>query len=150
MSNIIHVRLVNHNDHDWDDVLPGVMLMYNEMEQGQHGYSASQVMWGQSMNLPTDLLHGPSSIGESDKHRFIQNLGREPREVREKVTPFNRNQEKVAKNPFQEGEFILVHHQPMERTHKLSLWWRGPYEVTKVINPFHLQYEDGERQITHV
>ena len=28
---------------------------------------------------------------------------------------------------------------------------RGPYEVTKVINPFQLQYQDGEKQkITHV
>ena len=80
----------------------------------------------------------PSSVGESDKHRFVQNLGRELREVPEKVAPFSRNKEKVAKNPFKEGEFILVHQQPMERTHKLSPRWRGPYEVTKVINPFQL------------
>ena len=65
VSNMIRAHLINHDDHYWVDVLPGVMLMYNEMEQGQHGYSASQVMWGQGMNLPTDLLHGTSSIGLS-------------------------------------------------------------------------------------
>ena len=127
------------------------MLKYNEMEQGQHGYSASQVMWGQGMNLPTDLLRGTSSVGERDKCQFVQNLGRELRDIREKVTPFNRNKEKVVKNPFKEGDLILIHQQPMERTHKLSHRWRGPYEVTEVIKPFQVQYQDGEKpKITHV
>ena len=39
----------------------------------------------------------------------------------------------------------------MERTHKFSLRWRGPYEVTKVLNPFQLQYHDeGRQKVTHV
>ena len=62
VNNMIHAHLVNRDDRDWVDVVPGVMLRYNEMKQGQHGYSASQVMWGQGMNLPTDLLHGISSV----------------------------------------------------------------------------------------
>ena len=64
VSNMIRAHLVNHDDRGWVDVLPGVMPAYNEMVQGQHGYSASQVMWGQGMNLPTDLLHGTRSVGE--------------------------------------------------------------------------------------
>ena len=148
---MIRSHLVSRDDSDWIDVVPGVTLMYNEMEQGEYGYSASQKMWGQVMNLHTNLLHGTSSMGESEKHQFVQNLGRELWEVWEKVAPFNRNKQKVAKNPFKEGEFILVHQQPMERMHKLSPRWRGPYEVTKVINPFQLQYQDeGKQKITHV
>ena len=57
VSNMIRAHLVNRDDRGWVDVLPGIMLAYNKMEQGQHGYSASQVMWGQGMNLPTDLTH---------------------------------------------------------------------------------------------
>ena len=145
VSNMIHSHLVHRDDHDWVDV-PGIMLMYNVMEKGQHGYSALQVMWGQGMNLPANLLYGTRNTGESDKHWLVQNLERELREVREKVAPFNRNIQKVAKNPFKEGEFILVYQQPMERTHKFSPQWRGPYEVTKVLNPFQLQYHDEGRQ----
>ena len=59
VSNMICAHLVNRDDRGWVDVLPGVMLAYNEMEQGQYGYSASQVMLGQGMNLPTDLLPEP-------------------------------------------------------------------------------------------
>ena len=79
------------------DVLPNVMLAYNEMEQGQHGYSASQVMWGQSMNLPTDVTHRTENKKEQDQHQFVKNMSRELREIRKKVWRFN---EKVATNPF--------------------------------------------------
>ena len=68
VNNMIRDHLVNRDDQGWVDILPGAMLAYNEMEQEQHGYSASQVMWGQDMNLPTDLLHGTRSVGEQDKH----------------------------------------------------------------------------------
>ena len=120
VSNMIRAHLVNHDDRCWVEVLPGDMLAYNEMEQGQHGYSASQVMWGQGMNLPTNLLHGTRSVGEQDRHQLVQNMGKELREIWEKVGPFNKNQENVATNPFREGDLILIHQQPMERTHKLS------------------------------
>ena len=47
IGNMIRVQLANGDDRDWVDVLPGVMLLFNEMEQGNDGYSASQIMWGQ-------------------------------------------------------------------------------------------------------
>ena len=145
VSNMIRAQLINRDDQGWVDVLPGVM------EQGQHGYSASQVMWGQGMNLPTDLLHGTKSVREQDRHQFVQNMGKELRGIREKVGPFNKNREKVATNPFREGDLILIHQQPMERTHKLSPKWQGPYKVTKVPNPFQVQYQDEEKEkTTHV
>ena len=145
VSNMIRARLVNRDYRRWVDVLPGVKFAYNEMEQGRHRYSASQVMWGQGMNLPTDLLHGTRSVGEQDRHQFVQNIGKELRGIREKVCSFNKNREKIATIPFREGDFILVHQQPMERMHNLSPKWRGPYKVTKVPNPFQAQYQDEEK-----
>ena len=65
---MIRAHLVNQDDRGSVDVLPGIMLTYNEMEQGQHEYSESQVMWGQGMNLPADLLHGTGSGKEQDQH----------------------------------------------------------------------------------
>ena len=90
VSNMIRAQLVNQDDRGWVDVLPGVMLAYNEMEQGQHGYSVSQVMWGQGMNLPTDLTDGAESTKKPDQHQFVKNMGRELREIRDKVRPFNK------------------------------------------------------------
>ena len=78
-------------------------------------------------------------------------MGKELKEIREKVRPFNQNKEKVAINPFNQGDLILIHQQPMERTHKLFPKWRGPFKVNKIPNPFQVQYEDeGREKITHV
>ena len=107
VSNMIRAHLVNRDDQGWVDVLPCVMLACNEMEKGQHGYSTSQVMWGQGMNHPTDLTHGTENKKGQDQHQFVKNMGRELREIREKVRRFNRNKEKVATNPLRKGILSL-------------------------------------------
>ena len=66
---------------------------------------------------------------KTDQHQFVKNMGRELREIRDKVLPFNKNKEKVTVNPFKEGDLILIHQQPMERTHKLSPKWQGPFRI---------------------
>ena len=89
VSNMIWAHLANRDDRGWVDVLPGVMLAYNEMEQGRHSYLAPQVMWGQGMNLPNELMNGTKNKKEQDQHQFVKNMGRELREISEKVRPFN-------------------------------------------------------------
>ena len=59
VGNMVWAQLAHRDDRDWVDVLPWVMLVYNEMEQENHGYTASQIMWGKNMNLPLDLIHTP-------------------------------------------------------------------------------------------
>ena len=66
-------------------------------------------MWGQGMNLPTDLTHGTESKKKPDQHQFVKNMGRELREILDKVQPFNKSKEKVAVNLFKEGDSILIH-----------------------------------------
>ena len=58
IHNLLRAHLSSHEDEDWVDLLPGVMLTFNEMAQDQHGFTASQILWGQGMNLPVDLTHG--------------------------------------------------------------------------------------------
>ena len=41
VGNMVRAQLGHRDDHEWMDVLPGIMLMYNEMEQESHGYMAS-------------------------------------------------------------------------------------------------------------
>ena len=56
--------------------------MYNEMEQENHGYTASQIMWGKNMDLPTDLIHTPGNVGKRNLNGYAKNLGKELREIR--------------------------------------------------------------------
>ena len=41
VGNMVRAQLAHRDDREWVDVLPGIMLMYNEMEQENHGYTAS-------------------------------------------------------------------------------------------------------------
>ena len=84
---MIRAQLGHRDDHEWLDVLPGIMLIYNEMGQENHGYTASQIMWGKNMNLPTDLIHTPSNVGKSNPSGYAKNLGKELKEIRKNVAP---------------------------------------------------------------
>ena len=44
IGNMIQAQLANRDDNDWVDVLPRIMLLFNEMEEGNNGHSASQIM----------------------------------------------------------------------------------------------------------
>ena len=92
--------------------------MINEMDQENHGYSASKIMWGQGMNLPADLLYTQGDPGRGDWNKYVKDLGKELREVRRRVTPFNQATRQPAENPFQEGDLILIYLQQMEKNSK--------------------------------
>ena len=82
IGNMVQAQLAHRDDRESVDVLPGIMLIYNEMEQENHGYTASQIMWGKNMNLPTDLIHTSGNAGKSDPNGYAKNLAKELREIR--------------------------------------------------------------------
>ena len=68
---MVRTQLAHQDDSKWVDVLPGIMLIYNEMELENHGYTASQIMWGQNMNLPTDLIHTSGNVGKGNPNGYV-------------------------------------------------------------------------------
>ena len=67
------------------------------------------------------------------------------------MAPFNRQQKKKKENPFKVGELVLIFQQPMERDHRLSPKWRGPFPIIKIENPFQVCYDDrGREKIAYV
>ena len=121
------------------------------MTQDHHGFTASQILWGQSMNLPVDLVHGEPARGSRDTGGYVKELQQRLQEIRRTVAPFNRQQEKAKENPFKVGELVLIFQQQMERDHKLSPKWRGPFPIIKIENPFQVCYDDqGREKIAHV
>ena len=82
VGNMVRAQLGPRNDREWVNMLPGIMLMHNEMEQENNGYTASQIMWGKNMNLPADLIHTPGNVGKSNPSWCAKDLGKELREIR--------------------------------------------------------------------
>ena len=66
-------------------------------------------MWGQNMNLPTDLIHTPDNVGKGIHNGYVKNLGKEFCEIRKQVAPFNRAAKRPLANLFREGNLILIH-----------------------------------------
>ena len=46
IHNLLRAHLSNQDDDNWVDLLPGVMLTFNEMTQDHHGCTASQFCGG--------------------------------------------------------------------------------------------------------
>ena len=46
VHNLLQVHLSSQDDDNWVDLLPGVMLTFNEMTQDHHGFTASQFCGG--------------------------------------------------------------------------------------------------------
>ena len=88
------------------------------------------------MNLLTDLFHTRSNISRSNPSGYEEDVGRELKEIRKRVAPFNGAAKRAMANPFKEGDLILIYQQQMEKTHKLSLLWRGPFSIVKIRNSF--------------
>ena len=104
VGNMVRAQLAQRDDREWVNVLPGIMLIYNEMEQENHECTASQIMWGKNMNLPTDLIHTLGNAGGSNPNGYAKNLGKELREIRKRVAPFNRAAKRPPANPSKEGD----------------------------------------------
>ena len=130
---MVRAQLGHSDDSEWVNVLPGIMVMYNEMKQENHGYTASQIMWGKNMNLHADLIHTPGNVGKGNPSGYAKDLGKELREIRKLVAPFNR----AAK-------------RHMEKTHKLSPRWRGPFSIVMIPNSFQvICLDEGRVKVTH-
>ena len=149
--NMLRAHLVYREDENWVDLLPWVMLTFNEMTRDQHGFTASQILWGQGMNLPVDLIHRRAVEGDQDIGGYVRGLQECLRDIRRSVAPFNKQKRERWGYPFKVGEVILIFQQTMERDHKLSPKWRGPFPIIRIEHPFQVHYEDrGREKIAHV
>ena len=151
IGNMIRATLGKRNVQDWSTLLPGIMLMKNEMSQESHGYSASQIMWGRGMQLPVDLMYPCEERKQESTNSYVRETSINLRNIHRVVAPFNKNSEKRQTNPNKERDYIMIYQQRMERDHKLSPKWRGPFQILKILNPFQVVYNDeGIEKISHI
>ena len=108
IHNLLRAHLSSQEDENWVDLLPGVMLTINEMTQDEHEFTASQILWGQGMNLPVDLTHGRPAGGELDVGGYVRDLRKRLNDIRWSVAPFNKQRGEKQENPFKIGELILI------------------------------------------
>ena len=76
------------------------MQTFNEMTQDQHGFTASQIIWGQGMNLPVDLTHGRPAGGNQGIGGYVRDVWKCLNDVRWSVAPFDKQRGEKLEKPF--------------------------------------------------
>ena len=54
------------------------------------GFTASQILCGQGMNLQVDLTHGRPAEGKQDARCYVRDLRKRLNDIRRTVAPFNK------------------------------------------------------------
>ena len=150
LGNVLRSKLIERNDKEWTLYLPGIMMILNEAPHETHGYSPNQVVCGHRVRLPVDLIW-PNTMNSGGVTDFVRQLHRRMAKVRKETGPINQR-EGTGKNPFREGDKILVVQRKHERENKLEPTWKGPYVVTRTPTRHQVEYEDeeGEKRVANI
>ena len=142
INNMLRARLLESvPSRTWVDKIPGIMLALNAMVHEPHGFSASMVATGKEPTLPPDLEGGAcASPALEDPDSYTEAVKKRLTLTHQQMTP---PPAPVATNPYREGSLIFTMTTPPERTNKLAPWWKGPFLVKRVPNPYQVTYEDG-------
>ena len=151
LNNMLRTMLLEKRQGEWSSLLPSVMLYMNSMIQERTGVSASEILFGRSPNLPSDISFTPVTSLSDDREGYVKQLKRDLQDIRRKLSRVLGQNANHSKNPFSVGEKIIVAILPHERADKLMAKWKGPFTVTKIPNRFQVEYSDGTiTRLTHI
>ena len=142
VGNMLRAHIVSKPHEKWNSLLPGVMLALNEMPQGEHSYSAAQILTGRNIQLPVDLIWPQQRRPHDTVPEYIKEVKKTFKDVHPKVMP-RCTQHPTGINPFNKGDLILVLAQYADREHKLSPHWKGPFRVCRIPNRYQVEYKEG-------
>ena len=132
----------------WDEELPLLTSAIRAIHNKQVGYSANMMMLGRETNLPIEVMLGTAEANATSQKpaNYVEKLGSTLNRVhtfaRENLKAFQLRQKKdydtkLVENKFQVGDLVLEIDSSTKvgQSSKLKNIWKGPYLVTKVINP---------------
>ncbi|GFX34452.1 retrovirus-related Pol polyprotein from transposon 412 [Trichonephila clavipes] len=137
--------MVSKNQQDWDQKVPLFLLAYRSAVHETTGYSPSQMLFGQDLRLPCDLLFGRPPDTPSSPEEYVQNLQARFEDVhnlaRERINlrtekMKTRYDTKATGHQFKEGDKVWFYNPTRRKglSPKLQSHWDGPYTILKLIN----------------
>ncbi|GFU74545.1 retrovirus-related Pol polyprotein from transposon 412 [Trichonephila clavipes] len=137
--------MVSKNQQDWDQKVPLFLLAYRSAVQETTGCSPSQMLFGQDLRLPCDLLFGRPPDTPSSPEEYVQNLQARFEDVhnlaRERINlrtekMKTRYDTKATGHQFKEGDKVWFYNPTRRKglSPKLQSHWDGPYTILKIIN----------------
>ena len=138
-------RMCQERPKDWDRYLPAVLFAYREVPQVSTGFSPFELLYGRSVRGPMQVLKElwtqPEETELQTTYQYVFDL----RNKLEETCQIARNSLEKAQGVYKQyydrkgrnrkfsvGQNLLVL-LPTE-LNKLTLQWKGPYEIIEVIN----------------
>ena len=90
--------------------------------------------------MPVDLVWARTGNEEGEVDSYVKEVQKSLGLIWERVIPHDQKSEE-GQNPCEKGDRSLVRKQQMERDHKFSPKWKGPFIVTRIVNRFQLEYD---------
>ena len=139
-------KMCQERPRDWDRYLPAVLFAYREVPQASTGFSPFEMLYGRTVKGPMQLLkelwtREDDASEVRNTYQYVLELRNRLEDTcqlaRESLRAAQGRQkhfyDKKAKNRhFQVGQKVLVL-LPTDNN-KLTLQWRGPFEVKEVVN----------------
>ena len=133
-----------HGQSDWDLFIPTILMAYRSAEHESTGYTPAQLMIGQELRMPLDLLfEKPPDTQECTTTEFVRAQRDRMRIIRAQVennlriaasTMKRRTDVKATSlQPLEENDQVWLYNPKRKKgqSPKLSSSWDGPYRIVK-------------------
>ena len=157
--NAMLAKVVAENQSDWHLRLPSVLAAYRATSHEATRYSPNHVIFGRENRLPIDLIYDrpPDRVDDNISiddyvNRMVERSIRDFRTVREHlgraaVSRKRRYDLKVKDEPLCVGQKVWYYcpRRFRNRTAKWQLWYGGPYEIVRIIDPHVIMIRKNNR-----
>ncbi|KAK3746423.1 hypothetical protein QZH41_012761 [Actinostola sp. cb2023] len=154
-------RMCQERPKDWDRYLPAVLFAYREVPQASTGFAPFELLYGRTVRGPMQALKelwvGSQEPEERNAYQYVLEL-RQKLEDTCKIARESLYQaqgkykhyydKKTTHRSFVVGDLVLLL-LPTEHN-KLTLQWKGPYKVSRVLNRMDYEVDkDGKFKVYH-
>ena len=153
-------KMCQERPQDWDRYLPAVLFAYREVPQASTGFSPFELLYGRTVRGPMQILKelwtGSEAPDVRNTYEYVLDLRNRLEEtcelarknLQESGEAYKHHYDKKTRSRrFKIGDRVLVL-LPTD-SNKLLVQWKGPYEVTEVLNKVDYRVRVGNKIKTY-
>lgn len=143
----LKTAIIAHNSPNWINTLPAVLLGLRTALRDDSKFSASDIIYGQSIRVPADLIVPTSDAAQPPVEIFVQNLQDNLRNIRPSTTLWNNKQRPYINPELDVSSHVFLRIDSVKKP--LSAPYAGPYRVIRRDDKtFTLDIEGTEKTVS--
>lgn len=149
---------INNKQNNWDELIPFAMFAYNTHIHTSTNFSPYELLFGNKAYLPTTLTQEPEFNYSYDdyvtslkqKLNLTQTQAKE-NIIKSKLKSKEYYDQKIKTTIYKPNDLVYILNKQVSPglSKKLSPNFKGPYNITKVLNEKNVQIQIGKRHIIY-